>query len=182
VRVNHPASSGVGRYGWLGESQAQRGQHAGGIQPGGDRRDGAGRPCRAGRGRPAGADCAERPATSAAVTIPPDAFGQTLAQAKTSASEDLEAAATGHPEGTPLAAALRQLSPDQREVLMLQLVGGLTAPEVATVLGMTVGQVKALRHRGQASLARALGLRSLDQLQERPWSLEPHHLANQEEH
>jgi hypothetical protein len=47
---------------------------------------------------------------------------------------------------------------------------------------MTVGQVKALRHRGQVSLARALGLQSLDQLQERPWSLEPHHLANQEEH
>jgi DNA-directed RNA polymerase specialized sigma24 family protein len=100
----------------------------------------------------------------------------------TSASEDLETAATGHPEGTQLAAALRQLSTNQREVLMLQLVGGLTAPEVATVLGMTVGQVKALRHRGQVSLARALGLQSLDQLQERPWSLEPHHLANQEEH
>jgi RNA polymerase sigma factor (sigma-70 family) len=105
-----------------------------------------------------------------------------LEQGWTSASEDLEAAATGHPASTQLVAALQQLSPDQREVLTLQLVAGLTAPEVATVLGMTVGQVKALRHRGQASLARVLGLRSLDQLQERPWSLEPHHLANQEEH
>jgi RNA polymerase sigma factor (sigma-70 family) len=105
-----------------------------------------------------------------------------LEQGWTSASEVLEAAATGHPASTQLVAALQQLSPDQREVLTLQLVAGLTAPEVATVLGMTVGQVKALRHRGQTSLARVLGLRSLDQLQERPWSLEPHHLANQEEH
>jgi RNA polymerase sigma factor (sigma-70 family) len=110
-----------------------------------------------------------------------EAASLALEQGWTSACEDLMAAATGHPQGTQLAAALRQLSPDQREVLILQLVGGLTASEVATVLGMTVGQVKAVRHRGQASLARALGLRSLDQLQERPWSLEPHHLANQEE-
>jgi DNA-directed RNA polymerase specialized sigma24 family protein len=79
-------------------------------------------------------------------------------------------------------AALRQLSSGQREVLMLQLVAGLTAPEVATALGMTVGKVKALRHRGQANLARVLGLRSLDQLQERPSSLDPDHLANQNEH
>jgi RNA polymerase sigma factor (sigma-70 family) len=102
-----------------------------------------------------------------------EAASLALEQGWTSAAADLEAAAAGHPEGTPLAAALRQLSPDQREVLMLQLVGGLTAPEVATVLGMTVGQVKALRHRGQASLARALGPRSLDQLQERLWSRAP---------
>ena len=34
--------------------------YAGGIQPDGDRRDGADRPCRAGRGRPAGAHHAER--------------------------------------------------------------------------------------------------------------------------
>ena len=104
-----------------------------------------------------------------------------LEQGWTSASEDLEAAATAHLEGTQLLAALQQLPPEHREVLMLQMVAGLTVAEVATVLGMTVGQVKALRHRGQASLARVLGLRSLDQLQERPWSLEPHHLANQEE-
>jgi RNA polymerase sigma factor (sigma-70 family) len=111
-----------------------------------------------------------------------EAASLALEQGWTSAAEDLEAAATGHPEGTQLVAALQQLSPDQREVLMLQLVAGLTAPEVATVLGMTVGQVKALRHRGQASLARVLGLQSLDQPQERPSLLDPEHLADQEEH
>jgi RNA polymerase sigma factor (sigma-70 family) len=111
-----------------------------------------------------------------------EAVSLALEQGWTSAAGDLEAAATGHPEGTHLVAALRQLSSDQREVLMLQLVAGLTAPEVATALGMTVGQVKALLYRGQANLARALGLRSLDQLQERPSSLDPDHLANQKEH
>jgi DNA-directed RNA polymerase specialized sigma24 family protein len=59
-------------------------------------------------------------------------------------------------------AALQQLSPVQREVLLLHMVAGLTAPEVATALGKTIGQVKALRHRGQANLARVLGLRSLE--------------------
>ena len=89
-----PASVGmVGRV----NPRRTRGQHAGGIQPGGDCRDGlvglaalavAGRLVRT-------APSAERPATSAPVTIPPapttttvasvevpDAFGQTLAQAK----------------------------------------------------------------------------------------------------
>jgi RNA polymerase sigma factor (sigma-70 family) len=87
-----------------------------------------------------------------------EAVSLALEQGWTSAGEGLEAAATGHPEGTQLVAALRQLSSDQREVLMLQLVAGLTAPEVATVLGKPVGQVKALRHRGLARLAQVLGL------------------------
>jgi RNA polymerase sigma factor (sigma-70 family) len=111
-----------------------------------------------------------------------EAASLALEQGWTSASEDLEAMATGHLEGTQLVAALQQLSPNQREVLVLQLVAGLTAREVATALGMTIGQVKVLRHRGMASVARVLGLRGLDQLQERPSSLDPDHLANQENH
>jgi hypothetical protein len=39
------------------------------------------------------------------------------------------------------------------------MVSGLTAPEVAAALGKTTGAVKALQHRGLASLARVLGLR-----------------------
>ena len=88
----------------------------------------------------------------------------------------------GDLEGTQLVAALQQLPPEQREVLVLQMVAGLTVAEVATVLGKTVGQVKALRHRGQASLARNLGLRSPDQPQEPPSPLDPDHLASQEKH
>ncbi len=63
-------------------------------------------------------------------------------------------------EGSRVMAALNQLSTDQREVLLLRLAAGLTAPEVAATLGKTTGAVKALQHRGLASLARVLGLRT----------------------
>jgi RNA polymerase sigma-70 factor, ECF subfamily len=61
-------------------------------------------------------------------------------------------------EGTRVMAALQQLSPDQREVLLLRVAAGLTAPEVAAIVGKTTGAVKALQHRGVASLARVLGV------------------------
>ena len=57
-------------------------------------------------------------------------------------------------------AALQQLSTDQREVLLLRLAAGLPAPEVAATLGKTTGAVKSLQHRGLASLARVLELRT----------------------
>jgi RNA polymerase sigma-70 factor (ECF subfamily) len=86
-------------------------------------------------------------------------------------------------EGSRVLAALRQLSPDQREVLLLRMAAGLTAPEVAETLGKTTGAVKALQHRGLASLARVLGgLRSPHQAQERPYpSPDPARLPSQEE-
>jgi RNA polymerase sigma factor (sigma-70 family) len=62
-------------------------------------------------------------------------------------------------EDTQVLATVRQLPPDQREVLVLRMLGGLTAPEVAELLGRTTGEVKALQHRGLANLARVLGLR-----------------------
>ena len=62
-------------------------------------------------------------------------------------------------EDTQVLAALRELQPDQRDVLLLRMLGGLTAPEVADVLGRTTGAVKALQHRGLADLSRMLGLR-----------------------
>jgi RNA polymerase sigma-70 factor (ECF subfamily) len=48
------------------------------------------------------------------------------------------------------------LSPDQRAVLLLRIVGGLTLAETATVLGKPVGAVKSLQHRGLGALRRAL--------------------------
>jgi RNA polymerase sigma-70 factor, ECF subfamily len=85
-------------------------------------------------------------------------------------------------EGTRVLAALRELSSDQREVLLLRMAGGLTAPEVAAILGKTTGAVKALQHRGLASLARVLGLRSPQESQERPYpSPDPGRLTSQEE-
>lgn len=55
--------------------------------------------------------------------------------------------------------AIRQLPPQQREVLLLRIAGGLTVSEVATILGKTPGAVRALNHRGLTSLARILGVR-----------------------
>jgi RNA polymerase sigma-70 factor (ECF subfamily) len=55
--------------------------------------------------------------------------------------------------------AIRQLPPQQREVLLLRIAGGLTVSEVATILGKTPGAVRALNHRGLKSLARILGVR-----------------------
>jgi RNA polymerase sigma-70 factor, ECF subfamily len=85
-------------------------------------------------------------------------------------------------EGTRVLVALRELSADQREVLLLRMAAGLTAPEVAAILGKTTGAVKALQHRGLASLARVLGLRSPQEAQERPYpSPDPGRLTSQEE-
>jgi RNA polymerase sigma factor (sigma-70 family) len=62
-------------------------------------------------------------------------------------------------EDSGMMAAVQQLPADQREVLLLRMAAGLTAPEVATVLHKTIGAVKALQHRGLANLARRLRLR-----------------------
>jgi RNA polymerase sigma factor (sigma-70 family) len=94
------------------------------------------------------------------------------------AAEDPDELAIEQLEGSRVVAAMRELSPDQREVLLLRMAGGLTAPEVAAILGKTTNAVKALQHRGLASMERMLGLRSLRETQERPY--DPDHLASQE--
>jgi RNA polymerase sigma-70 factor (ECF subfamily) len=102
--------------------------------------------------------------------------------AASDAAVDPEELAIDRLEGSRVMGALRELSPDQREVLLLRMAGGMTAPEVAAVLGKTTGAVKALQHRGLASLARVLGLRSPDEPQERPYpSPDPGRLTSQEE-
>jgi RNA polymerase sigma factor (sigma-70 family) len=73
-------------------------------------------------------------------------------------ADDSEELAIQRIQGDRVLAALRQLSPEQREVVLLRIAGGLTAPEVAATLGKTTGAVKALQHRGLASLARVLGV------------------------
>jgi len=94
------------------------------------------------------------------------------------AAEDPDELAIEQLEGSRVVAAMRELSSDQREVLLLRMAGGLTAPEVAAILGKTTNAVKALQHRGLASMERMLGLRSLRETQERPYN--PDHLASQE--
>jgi RNA polymerase sigma factor (sigma-70 family) len=97
-------------------------------------------------------------------------------------AEDPEELAIARLEGSRVRRAMRELSPDQREVLLLRMAGGLTAPEVASILGKTPGAVKSLQFRGLASLARVLGLRSPAQAQDRPYpSPDPGRLTSQEE-
>ncbi|MGH2719601.1 MAG: sigma factor-like helix-turn-helix DNA-binding protein, partial [Actinomycetota bacterium] len=51
-------------------------------------------------------------------------------------------------------AIIRRCAPDQREVLLLRVLGGLTLAETAEVLGKTLGAVKALQRRGVAAIGR----------------------------
>lgn len=46
----------------------------------------------------------------------------------------------------------RRLAPDQRDVLLLRMVAGLTVEEVADTLGKSPGAVKALQRRGLAAV------------------------------
>jgi RNA polymerase sigma-70 factor (ECF subfamily) len=48
------------------------------------------------------------------------------------------------------------LAPDQRDVLLLRVLGDLTVEEVATAVGKSPGAVKALQRRGLVAVKRAL--------------------------
>ena len=86
-------------------------------------------------------------------------FDEALEEATLAAgADDPEELAIQRVEGDRVLAALRQLSPDQREVLLLRMAAGLTAPEVAAIVGKTTGAVRALQRRGVAGLARVLGV------------------------
>jgi RNA polymerase sigma-70 factor (ECF subfamily) len=80
-----------------------------------------------------------------------------LEEAALAGAMDPEELALERVEGDRVLAALRQLTSDQREVLVLRLVADLTASEVAGILHKSTEAVKALQHRGLASLARVLG-------------------------
>ena len=55
-------------------------------------------------------------------------------------------------------ALLSGLSPDQRDVIMLRIVGDLSVEQTAAVVGKSFEAVKALQRRGLASLRRALAV------------------------
>ena len=55
-----------------------------------------------------------------------------------------------------LARALRNLTEDQQEVIILRFVEGFSPPDVAQVLGKSEGAVKSLQYRGLNSLNRVL--------------------------
>jgi RNA polymerase sigma-70 factor (ECF subfamily) len=78
--------------------------------------------------------------------------------------EHAEARAAGDVEDDVMArlaaervrALCSRLSPDQRDVLLLRLVGDLTVEQVAAALGKSIGATKALQRRGLAALHRQL--------------------------
>ncbi|HEY7823086.1 MAG TPA: sigma-70 family RNA polymerase sigma factor [Acidimicrobiia bacterium] len=55
-----------------------------------------------------------------------------------------------------LVEAFEQLTVDQRDVLALRMISGLTLEQTAEVLGKQTGAVKALQHRALASLQKQL--------------------------
>ncbi len=73
-----------------------------------------------------------------------------------SAGGDVEAAAMAVLERERLHALLDDLAPDQRDVLLLRVVGDLSVSEIAAVVGKSYEAVKALQRRGLAALRRAL--------------------------
>lgn len=68
---------------------------------------------------------------------------------------DTEAEAVRHVMASEALTVIDSLTPDQRAVLRLRLVEGLTLEEVADRLDKPVGAVKALQRRGLAAAARA---------------------------
>ncbi|UCC63799.1 MAG: sigma-70 family RNA polymerase sigma factor [Anaerolineae bacterium] len=56
-----------------------------------------------------------------------------------------------------LRAAIRKLTPDQGQVIVLKFVEGLSNAEVAHILGKTEGAVKSLQHRALNALQRLMG-------------------------
>jgi RNA polymerase sigma-70 factor (ECF subfamily) len=67
-----------------------------------------------------------------------------------------EQAASNQELATALTRAIDALDPAQREVLMLRDVEGLSAPEVAKVLGISVDAIKSRLHRARVAVRREL--------------------------
>jgi RNA polymerase sigma factor (sigma-70 family) len=75
---------------------------------------------------------------------------------------DVEAAALERIGTARVLHALDELTDEQRTVVLLHTVGGLTLPQIASMLGKRLAAVKSLHRRGLASAARALN-RAADQ-------------------
>jgi RNA polymerase sigma-70 factor (ECF subfamily) len=61
-------------------------------------------------------------------------------------------------ERQEVCAALEQLTPEQREVLLLRFVEERSPTEVAVLTGRSVGAVKVMQHRAVRALARMCGV------------------------
>jgi RNA polymerase sigma-70 factor (ECF subfamily) len=74
----------------------------------------------------------------------------------TSSGDDPGAAAERQISADRVRMALRKLTPDQQQVIILKFLQGLSNQEVAAVLDKKVGAVKALQHRALAALKRQM--------------------------
>ena len=69
----------------------------------------------------------------------------------------IEALSLRREEVRELQAAIRRLTPDQREALLLRYAGGLSADEAAQVMGRQAGTIRGLTFRAIEALRRQLG-------------------------
>jgi RNA polymerase sigma-70 factor, ECF subfamily len=69
---------------------------------------------------------------------------------------DVEREALDAIERTHVLATLDLLTPDQRDVLLLRILGGFTIHEIAAILGRREGSVKMLQARGLAAIERKI--------------------------
>jgi len=72
------------------------------------------------------------------------------------ASDDVEASVALALEADHIRSLAAQLPPEQRDVVLLRLLGRLTVGDVAATLGKTEGGVKALQRRGFQTIGRLL--------------------------
>lgn len=74
-----------------------------------------------------------------------------------SAGQDVQEMVTQRDSSRHLRELLRDLTPEQEEVLVLRFVLGYGGKEVAAITGRTLEAVKALQHRGLATLQTLVG-------------------------
>jgi RNA polymerase sigma-70 factor (ECF subfamily) len=86
-----------------------------------------------------------------------DALEGDVAQGLADPAPSPEQIATSRELQHALTHAIDRLEPAQREVLVLRDVEGLSAPEVAKVLGTSVDAVKSRLHRARVAVRQALG-------------------------
>lgn len=67
---------------------------------------------------------------------------------------DTEAEALGRIDSAAAVRRIMELSPEQAEVVLLRVVGGLSAEDVASILDKSPGNIRVIQHRALTQLAR----------------------------
>jgi RNA polymerase sigma-70 factor (ECF subfamily) len=76
-------------------------------------------------------------------------------------SGDTEAVVIAAMEAEEAMSMIVSLPPDQAEVVLLRLVAGFSAAEIATIMGKRPGTIRVLQHRALARLAKELARRAV---------------------